>query len=402
MTYWRFLNRSLFRRKLNFLPILLLLGITIFLFFMNRSVQDKVSFVGMIEAENAVMEAAHNDYSEHLAAKAAGESQYENDDLKGMKAASETLQENLTLNKQAQELAEKSQWQEAYGIKLALIEKNEIANLQSGLLPSDDVAAIEKIYRARTLYRGLKEANVAYDPEWYEIKGVTFLYRMQDIVMPLFFTVCLITLLTNLFFCGQVEGMWLEDLFPQGKLRVQMSKILYGFILSLLIFGLVMLLSFAMASIISGVGSSQYPVVIKIAGHHRILPVGQIMGKAAVLQGLSLLLLTLSTYLFAGITKNKLITMFISIIVDAGLIAITGKIEPLFPVSHVLPTTYFNAVQVSNHELSGITNNPHINFETGALVLTISCLILLVVITLRNRYSEKSELLFRHQTIRMK
>lgn len=215
-----------------------------------------------------------------------------------------------------------------------------------------------------------------------ETKGISFTYRMMDIAYPAIFTMCLIAFFSSLLSSGIVDGMDLEDMFPVNQITWQIKKVGICFLMGLFLYMIWLGTSFVMATLMNGVGSINYPIILFSDNYSETIPVKSVIADTFILQALTILFLVLFVYLIAILTKNQLSTLFISSITMIGLVLLTGNIAPLGSYLHLFPTTYFNATRVISQQLAVENNNIHITLSNGVWVLVVSSLIILGIILL--------------------
>ena len=389
MSYWKYLLNVLLKNKLNFIPLAILFAAAIFLLSANSRTADQNSFVGDIKRNQAIIEQQLAQREEQLA----DQKNLDKEELADLRKSSAMLEKERNKNQAMIDFASKKQWNKAYELKLAIID-DLLLRVESGdIAPEDNSDFIEHLNNEKTLYTKLQKLNLAVDPINLETKGFTFTYRMQAVLIPLIFTICLIALLVNLFYNGYVNGIFIERMFPRPQINLQLSKIAFGFTQGALLYLLFLLTNFLLASVTNGTSSPAYPLILA-TDSDVTLAVGAAISQAALLHLLGIFFLTCVIYLLVSVTKNRLATMLVATLGLGGLILMTGQFAPLNSILHVLPTTYFNAAQVVTDELALATQNTQINLLSGLLVLVISNLLLLTAIIFLNQKAERHQLLY--------
>lgn len=386
MSYARYLLKLSFKNKLNFFPIILPIGIIIFLAMMNTSAKENTSYINSVGKEIHIMNTLHSDYQSILEEETLSE-----EDIEGMTLAISNLENNLALSQQSVDYAVNGNWSESLNIQLDLLEKNALANIENGTSLTEE-SYVRSMYNRKASYDILAEHNLEPEFSGIETKGFTFTYRMMDILFPAIFTICLITLLSNIFGGNLMDRLDIEDMFPVNQLKWQLKKITLVYLISLLLCFMWYGLSLTISTLLNGSGSLHYPVNIYTDTFLETLPVSTLMGNGILLQSLAILFVVTTVYLISLLVKNQLTTLFVSAIILIGPILLTGNVAPLGIILHLLPTTYFNAIRVLTNQLAVENNNVNIKFGTGIYVLLLSVLLMVAIILCIKKHHEKNQL----------
>ena len=100
------------------------------------------------------------------------------------------------------------------------------------------------------------------------------------------------------------------------------------------------------------------------------------------LQAISSLFILVFVMLICSIAKNKMASLFISLISTIGLFLLTSTVDPLKKIGELLPTTYLQSVSVTTGATAYSLNNPRITFSMGIIMCSLALVVLIVLISL--------------------
>lgn len=268
-------------------------------------------------------------------------------------------------------LANQGAWQAALTAKIANLEEH--LTIEGGNLVADYQA---RIASQIAIYKRLAELNLAPDTTGAETQGWPFVLRMMDLLFPIIFVVCLLVTVTTIFTISFFEKLDLEQLYPTSRQRLWLQKIIFSLGVGFILYLSILLGCFLLASLLNGRSSLAYPINFETDNHLITMPVGKVLLQGLVLQFLSLTFLVLLPAVVTFITKQKMPTLFFTAFTLVGGVALTGQIVPLYPVIHLLPTTYFKAVSVVSNQLTMDTQNSRLSFSTGLVVMMVWTIVL--------------------------
>lgn len=180
-------------------------------------------------------------------------------------------------------------------------------------------------------------------------------------------------------------------MFPVNQASWQIKKILMNFFMGFSIYMIWLIITFLVSSQVNGMGSFKYPVNLYTENFTGTSPVISIMTQALILQIIAILFIVLVVYLVALLTKNQLITIFVSTVSLVGVVLLTTSFEPLNGIFHLLPTTYFNATRVATNQLAFQLSNSNITTTNGIFVLSFfSIIFTLLIIIIKRNYEKKT------------
>ncbi|MFV0555969.1 MAG: hypothetical protein ACK5LM_02550 [Lactovum sp.] len=105
-------------------------------------------------------------------------------------------------------------------------------------------------------------------------------------------------------------------------------------------------------------------LIFDTGSYREIISVGKIILQTALLYILSLLLLTVFNLVFP-VTKSKISSILISVLVIERIALSTEMIASLASLFHLFPSIYLKVAAVVNNNLAYQNQNPQITFEIG-------------------------------------
>ncbi|MGX7417261.1 hypothetical protein ACWOFR_00505 [Carnobacterium gallinarum] len=359
--YWLFLYKTTIRNKFNFIPIAILILLTIALLWLNATLTASNGFIPMIRMQNADNK---NSFSDN-------------------KEVNLMIQEQIASNERVIELAEKNDWKAALTLQLKVLEETDIKLVENESQPVP-IELKKSILGKKAIYQYLVKNNLKLDTLERETQGFPFVFRVIASLFPSVVILCIIALLTNLFTENFKQGINLDDLFPLKKQYLLTSKLGFGILAASTVYAIILLISFVSATIINGSNSLNYPALLNTPSFIDIRPIGSLIAEALFLQFLCIIFLVLFVYILAQLTKNKVATLFISVFIICGLVLTVTKVQPLAFIAHRIPFVYFNTIDILLQNSSYITNNPKVTWITGITTLLISILAELIIVILLN------------------
>lgn len=133
MRYLDYLFKIGFKNKFNFIPIILLIGLTMLSLFMNLKAQSFVSYTKSIENNTELMSTFSTQYKQKLQ-----EGNLPKEELKNLQDVIKSLDKNINLNRQSIEYANENNWKDSLTLQLELLENNDIADIKAGAAPDYD------------------------------------------------------------------------------------------------------------------------------------------------------------------------------------------------------------------------------------------------------------------------
>jgi hypothetical protein len=94
-------------------------------------------------------------------------------------------------------------------------------------------------------------------------------------------------------------------------------------------------------------------------------------------------------YLVSLIVRDKMASLFISIILIIGTSVLTPLLKPLRNSAQFLPSTYLNAVSVVCGQSANKLNNWSVSFEDGVITLLVAIAVLFFLVMTVQHYSKR-------------
>jgi len=289
-----------------------------------------------------------------------------------------------------------NKWQKAYQIIIKQ-EKYNLADAKRNDISKDNILAIESnIQKLQYLARN----NLPEENEHYSVKGGFFILEMMQEVLPPLAVLAVIFILIRLYSSGFYERMRLENLLPQkNHLLIEFgagSLIGFGHFLA------AFLLLFIIPSIFFGTGNFKYPImgVDAVAKRNIFIPMYQLFCPTLILELFSFMFIASVVLLFVQVFKNRLLALFISVLILVGGMIIPQYIVVARNFAQFIPMSYFFSLQpvdgmfgISNAYVfadeTKLVTYPKVNFTNGMLVLALGIIILLFLNYLTAQKAQK-------------
>ncbi|WP_149023044.1 hypothetical protein [Listeria floridensis] len=296
------------------------------------------------------------------------------EDQENLKETEKFAQQQIKQYQQIKELYASGKWSEAYQLKLKELEFSLQIEKEAPTGRGDE---LKRLFNRDILkYQELQKLNIKEELDNQETQGFTYLYRVLKSFFPILFLVVLCFSLTTVFTDRFFLDLDRSKLYPGSTLFKTFERIVFAFMLAFIIYGVVIILAFLSASLLSGWGTLQYPMVVEIGEKTVLFTVGSLLWKTILLQLLAMAVVVLMIDLISKLVKKLMPTLFISLVVLIAPPLLIGKVEFFNQVATFLPQTYFNAGQVVTQTLAESCRNPNITFLNGIIVLLLCVIIL--------------------------
>lgn len=386
MNYFRYLLKIGLKHKLNIVPAILVLGITMFLLTVNSTPVDRSQYIKDAELTLRLLRDQAAKAEEYLK-----ETSLSDEEITFWTSHRVKLHQDIEKQQMSIDLALKGKWSESLKLNLEFIEENLMYHASNTETNDslDSNTYNQYLYNQKAIYEILITENIEPEAPVMEQKGATFTYRIMDVIFPAIFTFCLIAFLSNLLSNSLIDRMDIEDMFSVNQVSWQVKKVLMSFCIGVSLYVIWLIITFSAASLVNGMGSFKYPIILHTETFTDTSPVISIMVQALILQILAILFIVLVVYLIALLSKNQLTTLFVPTVILACSTLLTTSFDPLNSVFHLFPTTYFNATRVVTHRLAVQLSNPHITLTNGIFVLlAFSTVVMLSIVLLKKRHEE--------------
>ncbi len=376
MNYLKFHLKAALKSKYTYLPFALgLILISVCLYF-NASNYNTTGLIANLNMSNTSTEKTTGILKEELASLEDKKSvEYIN-----MKKSIEYNEYRIKKNNEILSYAKNNDWSSAYKILIEITEedkKNTIAD--KNVSPELNKA----IQRDLLFYQELQRKNIDYQDPEFPTKGITFTLWILARIIPVMVSIFIIFILTQLFSNMFYENINKYSLLPYSKVKNMLNSLTLGGIVSLFILAINLVLPFGIASLIFGMGDSNFSIQSSKIGDNDIYfqDAKNVIGLSIVLSLLAVIFCMLMTYLINYLIRNQLTSLFVSLLVIMAPLLLLNTVQPLQKISHLLPTTYISSVSV----VTGITaeqiSNVNVTFPMGIKVTSIGIIVLLGIIS---------------------
>lgn len=296
-----------------------------------------------------------------------------------IKLSQKLLKRDLSIQKY---LASKK-WSQAYALRLKTIDMDKKLNQNETTDPTRKPLE-NAIERERLRFLALKKRNVQKYNEDFSANGTGFFLWTWQNIIPVLLTLVSVYIAVNLFGESYRSRINVSLLIPQLELVINMWHIGITWIVSSVLLLMTSLLTLSTGTIVNGFGSLNYPVLFYELPtmSMKFNDLYQILLPSFCLQAISSLFILVFVMLICSIAKNKMASLFISLISTIGLFLLTSTVDPLKKIGELLPTTYLQSVSVTTGATAYSLNNPRITFSMGIIMCSLALVVLIVLISL--------------------
>lgn len=270
-------------------------------------------------------------------------------------------------------------WSQAYALRLKTIEMDKKLNQNETNDPNRRPLE-NAIERERLRFLALKKRNVQKYNEDFSANGTGFLLWVWQNMVPVLLTLISVYIAVNLFGESYRSRMNISLLVPQRELTLNMWHIGIVWGCTLLLFFMAAILALTVGTVVNGFGSLNYPILFYElpAMTMTFNDWYQVLLPAFCLQAASSLFILVFVLFICALVKNKMASLFISLVSTIGLLLLTSTIDPLKKIGELLPTTYLQSVSVTTGISAYSLDNPKITVTSGLFV----CLSALAILTI--------------------
>lgn len=383
MNYYKLLIKKTLKNRINLIPlVILLLGI---LGFYLINISD-----GSLEYTNKVTEQYNQakELEDYYLRELNSETDYSEKDTRAFEEALKDISEQKKWNEQILDSAAQGDWSKALNLSINIFNRQIEVHEASGrdLFPAEYLVYLEQEIK---LYEELVSLNYEPDTVGQERFGYNYVFRVMDSVFPFLFVLIVSVLLTEVFLNTYKKGINIESLIPGDFFTINMKKTGYGILLSICIYVFSLFFSFLLASVMNGSGSIQYPILLHSSITPETIPVWIVILKVFSLQVLSIITIVLLILILSFLTKNRLATMLLSIIITIGSVMTFKTLDTFHSIIHYNPFAYFLSGDAVTGLLALETSNSNITFGNGIMSLSILVILLLIMVYFLSRLEEK-------------
>lgn len=242
----------------------------------------------------------------------------------------------------------------------------------------DELISVLELNQDYAQYMG--NHGLGYDDRFAPTQGISYMTQVMNDYLPVLLAVFVIFIASNLYCASFHDEMDIHRLFPVSRIKVQGTKLLAG-----VTFGIIVLIFFIVLSVLCGslgntMGNLHSPVLsYTLEKADTYISLLSILPQLIAFVLLSILFLVNLVSVISLFTKRNMLCLIVALVIVLGSMWITTNIVPLFPVTHLFPTTYIPSLQVLSGELMNTTHNIHVNFSNGMVVLCLSNAVLFVI-----------------------
>lgn len=274
----------------------------------------------------------------------------------------------------------------ATSYELQITKMEEILKNDSNLTPELEEAIKYDI----TLYKELAKGNFIKESDGNNISGFGFMFWVLKIFMPIFLTLMICVILSNLFTKNYFEGVDTSLVVPVPNSKLKIMDLVLGINISFSLLLLILLISFILGSIFEYIGYYNYPIITYYNNILGTEPLYKVIAKAMPLTLLGITFMVMFIQFLSLLIKSKLNVLFLSMLLLLGGLLGFQMLEPMKTIGHLLPTTYLYSVDVVTGGLMYQSNNSNLNLKYGIIILLISNIILFILIIRLTIYKSKN------------
>ncbi|MHC3510558.1 hypothetical protein [Streptococcus suis] len=363
MTYKKFLFAQLVKNKLTYVPLVLLLLACLGTLFLNHQAsqannlgaqirQNQLTNAQAIEENKARLESLDPESEEYVYISKSIE------DGQAIIASDEEFLKAFTAG----------QWDQD-DRQLDYLSSAK-ASLEAHS-PEKDV--LDALDREIAYYTALSKIDLPFEDTHFPHTAFQFLPSLFTYIFPALLPVGIAFVLTNVYggaYAGKLDKYRMLPLF-RGQRMVQ--ELAVGFVFSLLLFGLVSLVSFLAAGLVFGFGSLHYPTLSYSLNSFQLsfVSIGSVLLPTLLLQVLSLVFISSLVYLISLVTKNRMTALFLSTVSLFSMVWLPSLLNPLFKIAHLLPTTYMRSFEIATGVFQKSIENHTLSWGMGIPVILV-------------------------------
>ncbi|MGF3225878.1 hypothetical protein [Facklamia sp. P12932] len=380
--------KKLLRSRLNVMPLLILLLSIPTILFLNYKSIDYFSLKNTLIEENVKFDKDIAEINSLIDGQDETNEQINSIDQENLINAKD-LKEN---NKKILNALEQKNYQEAYTMMANKISNtSSIVEGNSKFYGSSYQEIMEALKRDEKFYNYLSAHKLKAD-NIQPVFGATFMFSIWNEYMPFLFTFLIIFILSQIFASAFHDKLMIYRLIPDNYFKRFIRNTAIGSLISSTIFFLTLILAYILASLFFDKGSFNYPILIyseKLAASW--IAMSRLISNALILQLVSIITVISTIYLIAMVFKDKMLTMFVALIVILGSMSLSYILVPLQKVAHLIPYNYMQSVAVVTGQINNQIEISHLNFNSGILS-NIFCILIIVAVIFIIEFKRSSKL----------
>ncbi|MBR7927284.1 hypothetical protein KBI51_03730 [Aerococcaceae bacterium zg-ZUI334] len=373
MSYLKFMIKKLTNNRYNIVVLILILLMVGAVLYFNVNAKKYLGHLEQLESSLAERKEKLAEFTNEIQSKEKGGEEYS------------LIQENIDFTKQLIEqdetnikLYKQGKWSESYSYQLDRMKMDkEIVSKNSQNYGNDLLPAIEREIK---LFEYLKDKNLEKDT-YRAVQGINFTTEYWHYVLPVSVTFLFIFLLSNTYTERFKEKMDISLLYPYRRSQIIFQDICLGVLVSFSLFVVSIFFAFVFSSLISGIGSFEYPYnYFSSDGTLSFVSVSAVLFPAMLMQMLVFVICVMWIYVVALLIKNQLTTLLIALLMILGSYLVVNIAVPFHKIAQFIPFTYINAIGVVSGEFAHSIHNYHLTFEYGMIILMIYFVLILGLI----------------------
>ena len=375
MKYQTLLLKKVYRNRLNILPLLLIIIFLFVIYFghrasMNHDLQNStVSREKELEIvrKDITMFQTQLDHLNEIDPQYEMTKQY----LQAATLRESALQQRL-------EAIEKKDWKQYYESELILTKvKIDTISMDEEFHGSEimEVLRLDQEYAEYMI-----KNNLSYDSRFSATQGFSYMIKVINDYLPLLFAIVLIFIASKLYCANFIEDIDMHSLLPISLVKKQGIRLFVGVGIGVGIILFICFVSMLYGWIGNTLGNVSAPVLsYAFEGAQHYVEFSTIFFKLLILISLSILFIVQLTSVISAFMRKHIVCLMIALAIVVGGMWVIENIQPMYSIAHLFPITYLESLKVISGELLFTTQNMHIHFFNGVIVLSISNFVLFAV-----------------------
>lgn len=343
--------KSLLRKKLFFIPVILIFVSILGIYFGNTQAASHSNLKTFAEADYT--------YNKEQAKK---DSTFLNDKFIKHRMHHEKKTIISFRNKQWSQAAHHSKFttnQDIKSLKKAGRSETDIINLVN----------------QKTILSYVEKHNVYPEISGFGITGFNFLYDVLTVYFPWFWFAILIFILIPIFTSRFQKGKNTDNLIPHSNVKLDSYRAVSAYIVALTIYLFILLIAFGIAGIFNGFGDPNFPIILQGETIGLTKPVYEMILKSMILQILSIMFAISIGQLISNFSKSEMLSAFSTVLIMLLQVISPFTFSFMNSIIQFIPGVYVNAPNILNNYLSFTTKNNNLIFTNGVMILMLSTMI---------------------------
>lgn len=373
LVYFQLLFKKFYKSKTNIFPLGFVFFLIISVLLLNMRATSKTNFQTALKEDIRTNQELLTQYKE------AYQKEPTNQDLPNV---IQIVQNNLSLAENSFAAFEQKNYSQAYEYNL---------EMNKQILETNEKAVSDEFLNAlnyqQLLLSKLKEQNIQIETQSTPITAIAYSLSIVQFLFPIALSFVLCMLLANIFTNKYTHGIDKSKLLPFSSKTIKKVELLFAIVLSSCLFFSFYLVAFAVAGLVNGIGSWEYPTQTFSVDKNILATetIQVVLFKSIILQYLSTVFLVVFMYLLSIFIKEKLNLLFASVAFLVAPSFVLPFIVPLRNSVHLIPNIYLSATNIATGQFAQITGNSHLNFSSGVIVNSLGIVFLLAIIFSDNR-----------------